>query len=159
MSTAEHDILQLLYRYAEAIDQGRLEDAAALFRHARIETGAGGSLDADGVLALWRRILVLYPCGTPRTRHLITNPIIDIDEAAGIANARSCYTVLQATSDFPLQIIASGRYLDRFARIDGTWCFVARDYRQLEFRGDLSHHLHAGSLPARASAQGHPSPD
>ena len=118
MSAAAEDIRTLLYRYAEAIDAGRLEDAAALFRHARLETGAGGSLDAEGVLALWRRILILYPCGTPRTRHLITNPIIDIDETAGTASARSCYTVLQGTADFPLQIIASGRYLDRFARID-----------------------------------------
>ncbi len=152
MSTALHDIHQLLYRYAEAIDEGRLEDAAALFRHARIETGAGGVLDAEGVLALWRRILVLYPCGTPRTRHLITNPIVDIDEAAGTASARACYTVLQATADFPLQIIASGRYLDRFARIDGVWCFVARDYRQLDFTGDLSRHLQPGSLRSGAPA-------
>jgi len=149
MSAAAEDIRKLLYHYAEAIDAGRLEDAAALFRHARIETGAGGNLDADGVLALWRHILILYPCGTPRTRHLITNPIIDIDEAAGTASARSCYTVLQATDDFPLQIVASGRYLDRFARIDGAWCFVARDYRQLDFRGDLSRHLQPGALGAR----------
>jgi hypothetical protein len=61
MSAAAEDIRTLLYRYAEAIDAGRLEDAAALFRHARLETGAGGSLDAEGVLALWRRILILYP--------------------------------------------------------------------------------------------------
>lgn len=101
------------------------------------------------MLALWRRILILYPCGTPRTRHLITNPIIDIDEAAGTASARSCYTVLQATADFALQIVASGRYLDRFARIDGAWCFVARDYRQLDFSGDLSRHLQPGALAAR----------
>lgn len=48
---------------------------------------------------------------------------------------------MQATDDLPLQIIASGRYHDRFARIDGEWCFVARDYRQLDFIGDLSRHL------------------
>lgn len=141
MSTAALEICNLLYRYADAIDEGRLEDAAALFRHARIDTGADGPLDADGLLALWRRILVIHPCGTPRTRHLITNPVLDIDEDAGTASARSCYTVLQATDDFPLQIIASGRYLDRFGRVDGKWCFTARDYRQLDFTGDLSRHL------------------
>lgn len=141
MDTSATAICNLLYRYAEAIDEGRLEDAAALFRHARIETGAAGPLDADGLLALWRKILVIHPCGTPRTRHLVTNPILDIDEAAGTASARSCFTVMQATDDLPLQIIASGRYHDRFARIDGEWCFVARDYRQLDFIGDLSRHL------------------
>jgi 3-phenylpropionate/cinnamic acid dioxygenase small subunit len=148
MSTATTEICKLLYRYAEAIDDGRLEDAAALFRHARIETGGAGPLDADGVLALWRSILVIHPCGTPRTRHLITNPIIDVDEAAGTAAARSCYTVLQAADGFPLQIIASGRYFDRFERVDGQWQFVARDYRQLDFTGDLSRHLRIPIEPA-----------
>ena len=152
MSQSATEICNLLYRYAEAIDGGRLEDAAALFRHARIEAGAGEPLDADGLLALWRRILVIYPCGTPRTRHLITNPLLDIDEEAGTAEARSCYTVLQATDALPLQIIASGRYLDRFARIDGDWQFIARDYRHLDFRGDMSQHLQAGSLRKQATA-------
>ncbi len=141
MDNSATAICNLLYRYAEAIDEGRLEDAAALFRHARIETGAAGPLDADGLLALWRRILIIHPCGTPRTRHLVTNPILDIDETAGTAKVSSCFTVLQSAADFPLQIIASGRYHDRFARIDGEWCFVERDYRQLDFTGDLSHHL------------------
>lgn len=141
MSSSETAICNLLYRYGEAIDDGRLEAAAALFSHASIETGAGGVLDAGGLLALWRRILILYPCGTPRTRHLITNPIVDIDEDAGAAQVRSCYTVLQATDDFPLQVIASGRYHDRFERLGGTWRFCVRDYRQLDFTGDLSRHL------------------
>lgn len=151
MSTSATEICNLLYRYAEAIDEGRLEDAAALFRHARIETGAAGPLDADGLLALWRKILVIHPCGTPRTRHLVTNPILDIDEAAGTAQVRSCFTVMQATNDLPLQIIASGRYHDRFARIDGEWCFVERDYRQLDFTGDLSRHLHIAVRPGTRS--------
>lgn len=150
MSTSATEISNLLYRYAEAIDEGRLEDAAALFRHARIETGAAGLLDADGLLALWRRILIIHPCGTPRTRHLVTNPILDIDEAAGTAQVRSCFTVMQATDDLPLQIIASGRYHDRFARIDGEWCFVERDYRQLDFTGDLSRHLR---VPVRTGSR------
>ncbi|KAI5913931.1 nuclear transport factor 2 family protein [Thauera sp. 2A1] len=150
MSTSATEICNLLYRYAEAIDEGRLEDAAALFRHARIETGAAGPLDADGVLALWHRILVIHPCGTPRTRHLVTNPILDIDEAAGTARVSSCFTVLQATDDFPLQIIASGRYHDRFAHIDGQWWFVERDYRRLDFTGDLSRHLR---VPVKATSR------
>lgn len=139
-------IHNLLYRYAESIDAGRLEEAAELFRHARIEAGGNGTLDHTGLLALWRRLIVLYPCGTPRTRHLISNPIVEIDEAAGTATARSCYTVFQATDQLPLQVIASGRYHDRFARLDGEWCFTAREYR-LDLVGDMSRHLRA--LPAR----------
>ncbi|MHB1372641.1 MAG: nuclear transport factor 2 family protein [Thauera sp.] len=147
MDKSATEICNHLYRYAEAIDEGRLEDAAALFSHARIETGAAGLLDADGLLALWRKILVIHPCGTPRTRHLVTNPILDIDEAAGTAQARSCFTVMQATDELPLQIIASGRYHDRLARIGGEWCFVERDYRQLDFIGDLSQHLRIAIKP------------
>jgi len=142
MSDAALAIHNLLYRYAEAIDGGRLEDAAALFRHARIKAGDNGTLDHAGLLVLWQRIIVLYPCGTPRTRHLISNPILEIDEAAGIAEARSCYTVFQATEQLPLQAIASGRYLDRFARIDEEWCFTSREYR-LDLVGDMSQHLRA----------------
>lgn len=48
MRSAEQDICQLLHhRYAEAIDAGRLEVAAVLVRHARIETGVGGTRDVD----------------------------------------------------------------------------------------------------------------
>lgn len=141
MTASALAIHNLLHRYAEAIDAGRLEEAAALFQHARINAGGNGTLDSAGLLALWRRLLILYPCGTPRTRHLISNPILDIDEAAGTAEARSCYTVFQATEQLPLQPIASGRYLDRFARIDGEWCFTAREYR-LDLVGDMSRHLH-----------------
>lgn len=146
MSDSALAITNLLHRYAEAIDAGHLEEAAALFRHARIEAGGNGTLDHTGLLALWRRLIVLYPCGTPRTRHLISNPIVEIDEAAGTASARSCYTVFQATEQLPLQAIASGRYRDRFARIDGQWCFTTRAYR-LDLTGDMSRHLH--NLSAR----------
>lgn len=146
MHSAIHDISQLLFRYAEAIDGGRLEEAAAMFRHARVHTGRPQPLDADELLALWQRILILYPCGTPRTRHLISNPIIEVAADGEQASARSCYTVLQATDTLPLQVIISGRYVDRFARVDGVWCFVERDYRQMDLVGDLSHHLQAHAL-------------
>lgn len=121
-----------------AIGGGRFEAASALFRHARVESGGYMEFDLIGLLALWRRLLTLYLCGTPRTRRLIANPI---DVSAGTAQVRSCYTVLQATEDFPLQVVASVRYHDRFARIDGNWRFCASDYRHLDFTGDLGQHL------------------
>ncbi|MBS0467133.1 MAG: nuclear transport factor 2 family protein [Proteobacteria bacterium] len=135
------EITQLLYRYAEAIDQGQLEQAAAMFDHARVLTGAGEPLDSRALLALWRRLLIIYPCGTPRTRHLISNPIVEVAEDGLTARSRSCYTVLQACDGFPLQVIASGRYLDCFEHVDGAWRFAERDYRLMDFSGDLSRHL------------------
>ena len=41
MPSSETQIANLVYRYAECIDSGDLEGAAALFSHARIETGLG----------------------------------------------------------------------------------------------------------------------
>jgi len=141
MTDSATAICNLLYRYAELIDSGQLDAAAALFRHARLKTGHDTELDHTRLLALWQHYLILYPCGTPRTRHQITNPILDIDETAGTATSRSCYTVLQATVGFPPQIIATGRYHDRFARIDGQWHYTWRDYTLLDFTGDMSRHL------------------
>lgn len=135
-------ISNLLYRYAEYMDSGQLVEAAELFRHARIKVKSQGEcLDHDGLLGIWQQRVKLYPCGTPRTRHVISNPIIDIDETLGTATIRSCYTVLQATDTLPLQPIAAGRYLDEFERVDGVWRFSFRDYSHLDMMGDLRGHL------------------
>lgn len=139
---AAFEITQLLYRYAEAIDLGQLEQAAAMFDGARIYTGAPEPLDAAGLLALWRRLIIIYPCGTPRTRHLISNPIVEVAANGQTASARSCYTVLQVLQEGAApQVIISGRYLDQFECQSGVWRFTARDYRQVDFAGDLSAHL------------------
>ncbi|WP_256585732.1 nuclear transport factor 2 family protein [Pseudomonas sp. FW305-70] len=130
-------ISNLLYRYAECLDSGRLVEAAELFRHARIKVQSHDSLDHIALLGIWQQRIKLYPCGTPRTRHIISNLIIDIDETANTATVRSCYTVLQATDTLPLQPIAAGRYLDEFERVDGVWRFSFRDYSHLDMVGGL----------------------
>ncbi|SEB60910.1 SnoaL-like domain-containing protein [Pseudomonas mohnii] len=141
MSTSAIQICNLLYRYAECMDSGQLVEAAELFRHARIKVQSQHFIDHTALLRLWQQRIKLYPCGTPRTRHVISNPIIDIDEASGTATIRACYTVLQATEDLPLQPIAAGRYLDEFERVDGVWRFSFRDYSKLDMLGDLRAHL------------------
>jgi hypothetical protein len=142
MSSAT-EILNLLYAYAERMDLGDLDGTAELFRHAKIEKGCGPPFDHREILEYWRTVVILYPDGTPRTKHVITNPILDIDEPAGLASCRSYYTVFQSTQDFPLQAIATGRYHDRFERKDDTWRFIFRDYRLGDLRGDLSRHVRA----------------
>jgi 3-phenylpropionate/cinnamic acid dioxygenase small subunit len=77
--------------------------------------------------------------GTLRTRHLTTNVIVDIDEPANTATARSAFVVFQATPGLPLQPIVAGRYHDAFAR-DGDWRF-ARRHILLEQIGDVHEHL------------------
>lgn len=143
--TDETHITNLLHLYAERMDAGDLPAVAALFRHARILLGGGQEVDHSGLLAAWQDMVILYPCGTPRTRHVITNPIITVDEGGTTASCRSCYTVMQQTEDFPLQVIAVGRYHDRFEKVDGEWRFAFRDYSLFDMPGNLSHHLRGWS--------------
>ncbi|MFK4793542.1 nuclear transport factor 2 family protein [Sphingobium sp. ZW T5_29] len=135
-------ITNLLYRYAELMDAGELEAAAALFERTRVRTGDGAVVEGSApMLALWRAHVRIYPCGTPRTKHVISNPIVEVDEDAGTATCRSYYTVFQATPDLPLQAICAGRYHDAFVQVDGQWQFSERDYSLLDLVGDLSQHL------------------
>jgi 3-phenylpropionate/cinnamic acid dioxygenase small subunit len=140
---AETQITNLLYRYAECIDAGDLAGAAALFEHARIRIGGSDTdtIDAGRLLGIWQSLIVLRPDGTPRTKHVTTNPIIEIDEHAGTASCRSYYTVLQQTDELPLQTIVTGRYQDRFERVDGRWRFAYRDLTLIDMVGDVSRHL------------------
>ena len=66
-----------------------------------------------------------YPDGTPRTKHVTTNLIVEVDDDAGTATGRSYFTVLQAVPGLPLQPIVAGRYHDRFVR-DGVGVAVRR---------------------------------
>lgn len=142
LSDQAHDITNLLYRYCELIDSGRFDDAAGLFRHARIRVGGSAEpVGAQELLSIWRNHVIIYPDGTPRTRHLVSNPIVEIDPSMRSAKVRSCYSVYQATDGFPLQLIGAGRYHDEFECVDGQWRFSYRDYSLFDFRGDLSHHL------------------
>lgn len=153
MTASATAITNLLYLYAERMDAGDLEGVAALFDHARITSGPDGAvLDSAGLLAQWRAYVRIHPCGTPRTKHVITNPIVNVDEAAGRATCRSYYTVLQAAPGVPLQVIAAGRYHDAFERVDGAWRFSARDYTMLDLVGDVSQHLLIPVQPLDARA-------
>ena len=150
MTDPRNTICNLLYLYTERFDLGDLSGAAELFRHARIITGEqGNSIDAEALLALWRKHVILYQeTGTPRTKHQCTNAIVELDEGGLTASARSYYVVYQQTDTLPLQPIVAGRYLDRFECIDGEWRFSERDYRLMEMLGDTSQHLH-GSMTGR----------
>ena len=146
----EAQIANLLYRYAELMDGGRLDEAAELFAHAEIVLDpASAPVDATALLGVWRAIVKLHDDGTPKTRHMVTNPQILVD--GDTASARSSYTVLQATDRIPLQPIIVGRYHDEFARVDGRWRFSRRDYSLVDLVGDTSDHI---TLMLRPSADG-----
>ncbi len=143
MTSSEVQIANLLYRYAEYIDTGNFADAAALFSHAKIKVsgeGGGRTVDAAELRAIWDRFVIKYPDGTPRTKHVITNPIIEVDERANKATVRSYYTVFQETDGLPLQPIIAGRYHDRFERVDDVWRWSFRDYSLVDLVGNMTRH-------------------
>jgi 3-phenylpropionate/cinnamic acid dioxygenase small subunit len=133
-------ITNLLYRYAELMDLGDLDGIALLFTHARIKMG-DDYVDAATVRARWEESVIFYPDGTPRTKHVTTNPIVEFDAAGTTATCRSYYTVFQQVEDTALQPIIAGRYHDRFELVDGAWRWAERDYSLVDRVGDLSRHL------------------
>ena len=140
---ARAEIAALVYAYAERIDGGDFEGVADLLANAEVT--------AEGTDRRWRgreEILRLYEAGTrrhadgtPHTKHVTTNLVVEVDDAERTATARSYYTVLQAVpGELALQPIVAGRYRDRFERVDGRWRFTAR-HLAVDLVGDLGHHL------------------
>ncbi|GAA0596322.1 nuclear transport factor 2 family protein [Kutzneria viridogrisea] len=133
-------IANLIATYAELVDDGDFAGLGELLAEATF-TGSGEPVRGrDAIRKMFEDTVIRYGDGTPRTKHVTTNLIIEVDEQAGTASARSYFTVLQALPDFPLQTIASGRYRDRFRVRDGQWFFVQREAR-VDLLGDLSRHL------------------
>jgi 3-phenylpropionate/cinnamic acid dioxygenase small subunit len=145
MEDHARQIENLLYTYAERIDAGDLPGVAELFRHGQILPSPDAPREAtfvgvEQVLSMYQASTRIYEDGTPRTRHLTTNAIIEVGADQEEAKARSYYTVLQKTEVLPLQPIISGHYHDTFHRVEGVWCFETRTMF-IDLVGDLSQHL------------------
>ena len=149
MDTSRAEIERLLFVYAERIDAGDFAGVGALFADGEIRAGADGPSfrGADAVRQLYAATVRLHADGTPRTKHVTTNVLIEVDEGAGTATARAYFTVLQQLDDFPLQTIVAGRYHDDFHRADGRWRFAVRRMH-VDLQGDLSRHLLVALAPA-----------
>jgi ketosteroid isomerase-like protein len=132
----------LVARYAELIDAGDFDGVADLLGDAGIGDGTSQPLlrGRDAIAAMFSATTRRYADGTPGTKHVTTNLILDIDAEAGEASARSYWTVLQAVEGLALQPILAGRYHDRFARSGAGWRFTERRYF-IDLVGDVSHHM------------------
>ena len=155
------EITDLIYRYAELIDAGDFEGIGELL--ARATFGGPHTPKVTGarnIAEMFSRTTRRFADpgagrhragrGTPRTRHLVLNAIVEID--GDTATARSTFCVVQATDRVPLQPIVVGRYYDRFARDPFArdpfardqdsrgWYFTERIV-DVEMIGDVSDHL------------------
>ena len=142
MSPADKvEITELLYRYAELIDAGDFDGVGQLLARATFGgTASPATSGAENIAKLFASSTRRYPehGNTPRTRHLVLNPIVEIDD--GQATVRSTFVVVQNTDAVALQPIVVGRYADRFARDDQGWYFTQRTV-DVEMVGDVSAHL------------------
>ena len=141
MSDAHLQIQNLVHRYAELIDLGDFAGVGDLLDRAEVGSGdhPGSLTGRDAVTAMFTSTTRRYPDGTPRTKHVTTNLILEIDDEAGTAAARSYFTVFQAVPALALQPVVAGRYHDRFVREGSTWRFAERRFF-LDLVGDVSQH-------------------
>jgi 3-phenylpropionate/cinnamic acid dioxygenase small subunit len=144
MSTADDKlaITELLYRYAELIDAGDFDGVGHLLARATFGgTGPQGVSGAASIAKLFATTTRRYPehGNTPRTRHLVLNPIVEISPER-TATSRSTFCVVQDTETVPLQPIVVGRYFDAFSCDESGWYFTERKV-EVQMIGDVSAHL------------------
>jgi hypothetical protein len=105
--------------------------------------GAATVTGQEAITQNFHNTVIRYADGTPRTRHVVTNFLIQVDEEAGTATSRSTFTAYQALPGFPLQPIAVGHYDDTFTRTSvqpATWHFTTR-HVTVDLAGTLTHHI------------------
>jgi len=131
----------LVVAYAERLDRGDLDGVAALFEHAVVRTTRRSEV-LTGAAAVRRMYdpVILYDDGTPRSQHVLSNLEVQVDASAATATSRCTFTVVQARPGRGVLPVLTGRYDDRFARVDGEWRFVERVIRP-DLAGDLSDHM------------------
>ena len=146
MSCDSCEIKNIIYRYADLIDRGDLRAVAAMFSRGKIIAvdGQGQQTEIvgeDAIYGMYSSFTRLYQDnGSPHTKHMTTNVMVDVDEAGDTASSQAYAVVFQAVDDFPLQPIIGVRYYDKFARSEDGWHFTERRIESHLF-GDLSRHL------------------
>ncbi len=144
MNDPRNDIAELIYTYGELVDTGDFDEIGRLFAHAEITTEGFDEVRRGSapVVAMYESTTRRFEdSGTTKTKHVMTNVIVQVDETAGTATSRSYFTVLQAVPGaLALQPIVAGRYRHRFERVDGVWRIAAM-HIIVDLVGDISQHL------------------
>jgi ketosteroid isomerase-like protein len=141
--TPSEAITTLIYTYAERIDLGDFDGVADLFAQATLTfEGFGEAVSGrDAIAGLYQRTTRRYEDGTPRTKHVMTNVMVEVDDEGTAATSRSYFTVLQAVPGaLSLQPVIAGRYRHRFECVVGEWR-VTGMHIMIDLMGELAHHM------------------
>lgn len=123
----ERDVRDVLVRYGESLDAKDHSRYASLFASdGTATTGFGSATGPTNIETLLEENLGEPPPGyVNKDRfHLMTTMVVEVDGDA--ADARSRYTVFEASRSGRPSPVHSGRYVDRLVREDGAWKIRAR---------------------------------
>ena len=111
-------IENLIATYAELVDDGDFAGLGTLLAHATF-TGSGAPVSGpDAIEKMFQDMLIVYDDGTPRTKHVTTNVIIEADEEA--VAFRGAPTQNSATTS-PADVMASLSGAMTSHREPGAW--------------------------------------
>lgn len=140
MSSDHWEISNLIARYAELLNLGRIEEVGELFRYGRItsEGNPNTYTGTDEIVAMYRESVV-FPEKVPDTLIFTSNLQIEVDGERATGKA---YFMAVHQTERGVGTVLAGRYHDRYAKIDGRWWFEHR-HMWPDLTGDLSTHLTA----------------
>jgi ketosteroid isomerase-like protein len=141
--TPREAIATLIFTYAERIDAGDFAGVAEVFGDATLTfEGFDRAISGrDEIRSLYERTTRRYADGTPRTKHVMTNVMVDVAGDGLSATSRSYFTVLQAVPGaLGLQPVIAGRYRNAYACVQGEWRFTSV-HIIIDLMGDLAHHM------------------
>jgi hypothetical protein len=140
----EH-IRALSYRYTFHLDAGDMAAVGELLANAVLRPAMPGVRDEairgrQAITEFYMGQVVTDDRGDPRTRHLITNQLIEPGPEPDTATSQCYFTVLQRPPKEPFQLVVGGRYHDRFAKVDGAWRFAEKEI-QVDHLNAIEHHF------------------
>ena len=139
MSDDRDEISNLIARYAELLNLGRIDELGALFRYGRITSTMNDDVHVGSeAVAQMYRTSVHFPEKLPDTLLFTSNLQVEVDGDS--ATSKAYFLGMHQAPAGVLPVIA-GRYHDEFVRVDGRWWFRHR-HMIPDLAGDLSSHLH-----------------
>ena len=140
------EIRKLIFAYSQRFDSGDLDGFCALFARGTLHLpGLTEPMTGPDAVRGFIEDRIIFYGGSPRTQHLVSGSIIEVEPSGERASAQSCITLLQGLPGQDIRPILLGRYLDTFERADGQWWFARRTGAD-GIVGDLSQHLRRGAV-------------
>ena len=133
---AEREILRALHEYAHAMDYGHEDAWVGVFTDDAVfdvvEVVGGRRVHREEGRGDLARYVAGYPKPPHFRKHLVVDPIIDVDADGEGAKVAAYWLLLQRHDDNGQPVVvAFGHYDDRWVKRDGRWR-IAHRYAEVE---------------------------